>query len=124
MRERRQYVRLSEALKIVYKIVNPPPDGQSGSFTENISGGGIRFAVKQRLKRGLVLSLEIYLPGFVEPIVATGEVVWVHRKEDLELPYSVGIKFITIDLVDRGKILSYIRQKIVENKSPEISWID
>lgn len=123
MKERREYIRLSETLKIVYKVI-APAGGQEGSFTEDISGGGIRFSLGHHLKLGTVLELSLHLPEQNKPIVTTGEVVWMREKNDIKLPYTVGIKFIKIDPFDRGKILNYIRQRITENKPLEIKWID
>ena len=121
MSEHRGYIRLRESLKIDYKIVEPV-GGLGGSFSEDISGGGIRLPLKERLRPGTILDLEIHLPEFTEPIKATGEVVWLHGRDNVEFPFVVGIKFIKIDQFDRGKLLNYIRKRIKEKKPPEVKW--
>ena len=127
MRERREYIRLSDSLKIIYRVVTTPP-GDAGSISKNIGGGGICFPVKHNLSRGDTLKLEVHLPELAEPIVSTVEVAWVHTKTDIEKDkeflYVMGVKFIDIDPLDRGKILSYIRESITSGKQQKIEWID
>ena len=123
MKERREYIRLGDSLKIMYKIISPP-GAQRGGYTEDISGGGIRFSLDHYLKVGTVVELSLSIPEQESPIQATGEVVWLREKKDMKAPYSVGIKFIKIDPFERGKILNYIRRRVTENKPVDIKWID
>lgn len=123
MKERREYIRLGEYLKVAYKILDSK-NAQSGSLVEDISGGGIRLPVKNRLWPGAVLELEITLPGVNEPVKASGEVVWFQVRNDADYPFVVGIKFINIDPFERGKILNYIRKRIEEKSGPDIEWLE
>ena len=74
------------------------------------------------------MQLEVYLPRLAEPIVTTVEVAWVHTKTDIEkvkeFLYVMGVKFLDIDPLDRGKILNYIRESITSGKQQKIEWID
>lgn len=123
MKERREYIRVGDSLKIMYKIVSLS-GAQRGGYTEDISGGGIRFSLDHYLKVGTVLELSISIPNQESPIQATGEVTWLHERKDMKSPYVVGIKFIKIDPFERGKILNYIRKRVTENKPADIKWID
>ena len=124
MKERREYIRLSESLKIFYKVLDSQGASRKGSFTEDLSGGGIRFAVNHHLEIGSCIELSLYLLDEKEPVVAQGEVMWLRERDDIKFPYIVGIKFVDIKPFERGKILNYIRQRIVDNKPSEINWLD
>ena len=127
MKERREYIRLSDSLQISYKVVTMPA-GDTGSISRNIGGGGICFPTKHNVSTGDILQLEIRLPGLIEPIAATAGVVWVHTKTDMQKErdflYVVGIHFTEIDPVNRGKILNYVRRRIADGEQEEIKWID
>ena len=127
MKERREYIRLSDSLQIGYKVVTLDA-GDAGSISRNIGGGGICFPTKHNLSNGDTLQLEIRLPELPEPIAATAEVVWVRAKTDMQKDrdflYIVGIHFTQIDPLDRGKILNYVRRRIAEGEHEEIKWID
>ena len=124
MEERRKYIRLIESLKIIYTIVDPPPPLKKGCLSEDIGGGGLRFSVEHRLSKGDTLELEIWLPRQVDSIRAVGEVVWVRESQDVTFKYIVGIQFVEIDPLQRGKILNYVRKRVVHHRSDDISWID
>jgi c-di-GMP-binding flagellar brake protein YcgR len=127
MKERREYIRLSDSLQISYKVVAMPA-GDTGSTSKNIGGGGICFPTKHNLSNGDILQLEVHLPQLIESITATAEVVWVRPKTDMQKDrdflYIVGIHFTEIDPLNRGKIINYVRQRIVEGEQEEVKWID
>ena len=110
MKEHREYIRLDRSLKVSYKVVDAAGDKEI-SFTEDISGGGLRLSLKRRVQPGAFLEVEIYLPEITKPIVVTGEVRWLDNKDDAEYPFVVGVKFAEIDQLDRGKLLKYIRER-------------
>ena len=123
MEEHRKYVRITESLKIGYKVVNPIT-GPGECLSKEISAGGIRLSVQQRLAPGDILELEISLSRSSKPIRATGEVVWVNEIEGFNLQYMIGIKFIKINPSEGSKIYNYIWEKIEGKKSDQIGWID
>jgi c-di-GMP-binding flagellar brake protein YcgR len=124
MEERRKYIRLIESLKIIYTIVDPPPPLKKGCLSEDIGGGGLRFSIEHRLSKQDTLDLEIWLPRQTQSIRAIGKVVWVSQTSDVRFKYAVGIQFIEIDPFERGKILNYVRKRVVHPSSDDISWID
>jgi len=123
MDERRRYIRIDESLKISYRVVSPP-DGWGNSTSMNISEGGISFPIDQRLLPGLILDLRVNLSGSMEPIEATGEVIWINNRTTAQFPYVVGVKFVKIDLRGRDRIYYHIHRRIDEGKPSDIGWIE
>ncbi|MDP1853738.1 MAG: PilZ domain-containing protein [Candidatus Omnitrophota bacterium] len=79
---------------------------------ENISGGGIRLCLAEKLKVGTRLSIEIRLLGEKESLPAKGEVAWVYESETKNHPnlcFDAGIRFIEIDPFSVYKIYNYFR---------------
>ena len=118
MEERRQHIRISDSLKVVYQVLKSFRSVTSN--TRDISEGGIRLPILQRLQPGMVIELELHLPDLRKPIRAIGEIVWLKEIEDLKFPFVVGVKFINIDTVSLGKIRDYIKEKSHEGY---IGWI-
>jgi hypothetical protein len=110
-----------KTLKIVYQIVDPP-EGIAECLRRDIREEGMRFFVQQELEEGDIVKFEISLPEDTEPIVATGEVVWVNKTDDLDLPYVVKVKLLNIDPVHLGKLNHYICKMIEDTKSDEVYW--
>lgn len=78
----------------------------------NLSGGGLRFKMKDPLTPGTLVNLEIFLPLVpARGIYATGVVV---RSNEIQLTldrhtyYSTGMEFKFIDEKDRETIITYI----------------
>ena len=132
MLERRKYIRLGELVKIDYKIIGLETN-QPGCLADNICGGGIRLALKERLSPGTKLDLKIQLPNEKELVRATGEIIWLDVKKPgtKGFPFLAGIKFTEIDPFECGKILKFVGNKI-QNKEPsdsktqntDIRWMD
>ena len=123
MSEQRKNIRIDEQLRVTYQVIYPP-DGHGGSSSKNISEGGICLPTQQRLQAGMILELSIHITEDANPIVATGEVIWLRDKEESRFPYSMGLKFVKIDPADRDKVFEYIRKKTKSNKNANIGWID
>lgn len=96
---------------------------RTGSRSEDISEGGISFPVFRSIEPGANLEIEIYITEFKKPILATGEVVWLHKRNDIRYPFLVGIKFVKIDLSDRHKLRSYLRKISEGGNSKDVKWI-
>lgn len=117
MEERRKYVRLDASIKVRYKVkVLKGPEVRHEPLSKNIGGGGIRFPVEGRLKKGSILELGIDLPDGARPIKAVGQVVWLEKvpigeaaKKDY---FETGTKFIRIDPLSKDRILKYVYERI------------
>lgn len=116
MQERRRFVRLAPSLVVVTcKVIGQEGEGDSQT-AKDISQGGIRFSVGERLPNGVKLELELKLPEEAVPIQAQAEVVWCARFRD-DGRYEVGCRFTHIDPLDRGKIIRRIHEALKERRA-------
>ena len=121
MAEQREHIRISESLMISHRLLEETY--RTGFRSKDISEGGICFPSFRKFERGTNLELEIHISGFEKPIVVTGQVEWIHKTDDIKYPFSVGIKFIRINLLDRRKLHNYILLKSEGGDSRDIKWI-
>ena len=80
---------------------------------ENISGGGMRLCLPEKVKVGTRMSIEIKLLGEKEALPAKGEVTWINEAETKKHPnicFDAGIRFIDIDPLSISKIYSYFQE--------------
>ena len=129
MRERRKYVRSDGLVLVNYRIPEMQMEDKSSAF--DIGGAGVRITVDKKLKAGILVEMEIYLPGDSQPILAKGKVVWVEKcnpspytvnelgkeKEETQIApkkeyFYAGIKFTVIDENNKTRIASYVCRKI------------
>jgi c-di-GMP-binding flagellar brake protein YcgR len=117
MREKRRYVRANGLVLVNYKIPDLEIEGKSSAY--DVSGGGLRITVNQKLDLATSIEMEIYLPGSSQPILAKGEVVWIKQvQEKLDTPlaeekkyFYIGIKFNAIDENSKNRIINYVFRK-------------
>ena len=115
MQERRRFVRLDPSLVgVTYNVIGQEGEGSSQP-AKDISHGGVRFLVGERLPNGARLELELKLPEEGGSIQAQAEVVWCARFRD-EGRYEVGCRFTQIDPLDRGKIIHRIHERLKQRK--------
>ncbi|MFH1458012.1 MAG: PilZ domain-containing protein [Candidatus Omnitrophota bacterium] len=104
--ERRKYPRVADCLNIDYKLANDIP--HSYCVTRDISEGGVRLNLYQRMKIGTVLKLGIDLKDFTEPAWVIGKVVWAKETPGREYPYEAGIEFSFLANSFRSRIQNHI----------------
>ncbi len=108
MRERRKGARIDLSIKVRYKVLERSWV-EDKTLSRNITSEGIQLAVSEKLVKGNMLELEIYLPGEAKPISATGAVVWVREApEDWRSDFDAGVRIIKMAPSDKDKILRYI----------------
>ena len=73
----------------------------------NMSGGGVRFSIPERLEPGLLVDLTIYLPRPKKALELVGEVVEVRPAPVLN-GFSTALRFRFIEESDRDRIVGYI----------------
>ena len=103
--EKRNYLRREAKLNFTYKVKGSDTKEEK-SITKNIDSGGICGLVDEKIKKGVWLELNIYLPTKEEPISVIAKVVWTADKKDDKI--DVGIKFEEIDLRMKTKLLKYL----------------
>jgi len=66
---------------------------------KNISRSGMCFYSHDQIKIGDSIRAKLYLFGLDDPIIITGEVVWL-RKSDYYFQYEIGVKFVVVNRSD------------------------
>jgi c-di-GMP-binding flagellar brake protein YcgR len=115
MQENRLFERINAPMQISYEVVENAPAKTAES--KDISGGGIRLSLNEKLKEGSALKLMIGIPGAAnKTTVAYGVVVWT-RKIEIMGPgkasgyYETGIQFTKADPLILGQIFKYFQKK-------------
>ena len=105
--ERRRYPRLNDRLRINYQLANDVP--HTNCITRDISEGGIRLNLYQKVQTGTVMKLGIDLKDQEEFAWAIGKVVWSRETPTQEYPYEAGIEFYYFGPSFRSRIQNHIQ---------------
>ncbi len=89
--ERRRHPRIRVFLKLDYQITDDIP--RLNCATRDISEGGMRFGLFQKIEPGTLLKLKVYLQDTSEPVDIFGKVTWIKETPGKDFPYEVGIAF-------------------------------
>jgi len=109
------YVRIeASSIKVKYGVLGRDAGGVLRT-AKDISGGGIRIPVNERLPQGAKLSLELNIPQETAPIQAQAQVVWSARLRGRRA-YEAGCQFTKIDPLDRGKIIRHVHGALRHRK--------
>jgi c-di-GMP-binding flagellar brake protein YcgR len=113
--EKRRFIRARFPCKI---SIYTPPQRVITTHTENISAGGVRVIIAERIEISVPVGLEIELKGSL--IIAKARIVWVVDKES---PYrrgiayhDTGIEFTEIKDPDRQLIHNFIDEIIAQKQ--------
>ena len=113
MIEKRKYIRLHASIGVTYSVIKNIKKIRANkttlSLVKNLSGGGVRLQVKDDLRTGDLLDVEIQIPHLEDPVHAVAEVVWFsHLKNPDRQTREVGIRFRDIDAKDLHRILEFV----------------
>lgn len=112
----RNYVRFSVSLDVSYKEIENGEIKQGRTI--DISGGGMKLAVKKHLPEAERLFLKFTLPDNGGIIETTGKIV---RHELLELPNgklnSVALEFVDLRESQREQIIAFIFKRMVQQRN-------
>jgi len=102
--DRRRFVRIKFPCEIT---TQKPQRHIISTYAENISAGGIRFIIEERIEPSSIIDLDLY--GIAkEPIICKGKVKWVFTKKDPSnqdrILYDIGIEFSQIKKEDVDEI--------------------
>jgi len=110
-KERRLHVRLKKALEVNYSV-EKAPHLKNTCKSIDISMGGMKLLVDEKLAAGSVLDLKITLPGSKRTAEVEGEVVWCEELEQLDPSgkrlFHTGIKFSSIKNPYVNPMIDYI----------------
>jgi len=111
-KERRQHVRFEKNLDVNYTVVKKSHLKNNGR-TVNISEGGMKLILDEKLPKGAILDLKISLPNPGKAIEIEGEVVWSEEAEGSDPEgkknFCSGIRFTGIKEPSGLHLPDYIR---------------
>ena len=104
--QKREYFRVDAALSVSYWVIDEDnPSAKSVQTPVNISGGGIRIPVSEKIKNGTRLGLELVIDSPQPTVVeCVGEVVGNY---DSGGAMQVALKFTDIEDEDQDSIIAY-----------------
>ncbi len=104
--QKREYFRVDAELAVSYWLADEEkPAARSAQTAVNISGGGIRLPVAEKIAEGTRLGLEIIIDSPQSAVVeCTGEVVNNYQVGE---EYHTALKFIDIEEEGRDAIVAY-----------------
>jgi len=113
-KDRRRYPRFAEALGVSYVILEKNTSKKSSTHTINISAGGIKLILDEKLSVGTFLNLKIAIPASRQMTEMEGEVVWTEDAQDVQEPsgkrfFYSGIRFSSIKDPSGKYLIDYIR---------------
>lgn len=112
--ERRRYARFKKTLEVTYSVETKPHLKNSGT-TANISEGGMKLMLCEKLPKGAILDLNIPIPSSGQDQTAEieGSVVWSEEAPSADpmckRAFCAGIKFLTIKEPHGSRLIDYIR---------------
>jgi c-di-GMP-binding flagellar brake protein YcgR len=116
MEENRKFVRIEWPVIIKYKTIEEPSI-QDHIVSKDVSEGGARFVVYERLMQGTKLDIQLEVPFDSMPIFATGEVMWIKKVgEENSKMFEVGVVFKGVSQIDQKRLKMYIENEIKERR--------
>jgi c-di-GMP-binding flagellar brake protein YcgR len=117
MEEHRKFVRINWPIVVQYKTLQEPFTQDQIKGTD-ISEGGVRFVVYERLPKGSELDMQIQIPFDSMPIFAKGAIVWIKNiGEDHARAFEVGVSFTDVEPRDKKRLKMYIDNEMKERES-------
>ncbi len=116
MEENRKFVRIEWPVIIKYKTIEEPRI-QDHIVSKDVSEGGARFVVYERLMKGTKLDIQLEVPFDSMPLLATGEVTWIKKiGEEDSKTFEIGVIFKGVSQNDQKRLKMYIESGIKERK--------
>jgi len=111
-KERRRHLRFRNKLEVAYTVAKKPKLKNNG-HTVDISEGGLKILIAEKLGKGSIMGFTIALPNNGKTANVEGEVVWSEDFDGTDssgrrLFYS-GIKFLAIREPSGSNLMEYIR---------------
>ncbi|MEK6564272.1 MAG: PilZ domain-containing protein [Candidatus Omnitrophota bacterium] len=117
--EKRSFPRIKGEISVAYKIMGSSDDGEVR--TMDISGGGFRLPMYEKVKPETLVELNISLPSQEAPFYGLAKVIWQSRTavkgKGGKNYFETGIKFIRVGLNNRKQIVRYINSLIKEGNN-------
>lgn len=114
-RERRKFKRFDAYMGVKYALQEGVPKTAIG-LSRDLCREGIKLSTNEKLPTGTLVEMEIDIPDDPKPVSGTGEIMWTHKSRDEERGFDVGVKFVSIDPVDKFRVLDYAYNNWLETK--------
>lgn len=105
MEDKRRFMRFGAFLEGTFQT----EEGKKGLIMlTNFSREGLKACINRKVDLGVIMNIEIWIPGSIIPVFAQGVAVWI-KKGDLEWTYNydAGIRILEIEQEDRQRILDF-----------------
>ena len=120
--ERRNYIRLDTDCAVDYlKLSNdlkPAGDRVHSSYSEDISGAGVKLEATEKILTGSFLELHIKIPIVDKFLTAVGKVIRCEAGEKGK--FTIAVSFIWINKKDKDLIDKYVKNKRLEKLRSKI----
>ena len=117
-KERRKFKRFDAYMSVRYQLPGSTgsDEGKGIALSKDLSREGLKFNSPTRLPEGTTLNLELDIPDDPKPVRTTGKIVWAHTTQGQDQGFDVGIRFLTMDPVDKFRVLDYAYNHWLETK--------
>ncbi|PIQ89556.1 MAG: hypothetical protein COV72_02730 [Candidatus Omnitrophica bacterium CG11_big_fil_rev_8_21_14_0_20_42_13] len=111
-RRQKRLANFDDIISVTYKYGFFSPKKTALSVI-NIGGGGLKLAIAKKIKKGVLLAIDIMLRGSEHVLPAKGEVVWVKKRENSAQKsyYEIGIQFTKIDPLSICKVYNHFKDR-------------
>lgn len=106
-------------MSVKYKAPGHPIEGVS--LSKDLSREGIKVNSSVPMEKGLTLDLEITIPDDPKPIHTSGKVMWSTPTQGENQGYDQGVRFVSIDPVDKFRVLDFAYNHWLETKVNDFS---
>jgi c-di-GMP-binding flagellar brake protein YcgR len=111
---RRKHPRISQTLSVSYSVVKARPPKNFSGKTVDISEGGLKLVLDEKLPSGTCIELQILLPDSAQSSGVMGNVVWTEDALDIKDPsgkrfFYSGVKFSFQKEHSAKFLINYIR---------------
>lgn len=113
-KERRRHPRIRLFVKVDYQISDEV--SQLNCTSRDISEGGLRFGLFQKIEPGTRLKLKVYLTDKKEPLELLGKAVWTKETPGKDYPYEAGIAFDSLSSVSLTRVKDLVDNIAIEKQ--------
>jgi len=120
-RERRKFKRFDAYMSVK---CNRLPNAQALNIlglSRDVSRDGVCINSNEAIEKGSMVELEIDLPDDPRPIKTTGRIVWSKTATSKDEGVDYGVQFLTIDPIDKFRVLDYAYNHWLETKVNDFS---
>ena len=107
--EKRHHIRVGTSILASYIVLEVYRKGKKLT-SQDISGGGVRILIEERLKPGALLEVTLRLLKEDKKIILKARIVWIKPGQtDKKYSYEAGLEFINIDFAQRTRLSNYLQ---------------